>query len=346
MSRHQESSRSDTGRSAINTDMAWRPTASLEALKLRANIMWRMREYFRNRGVLEVETPALSQAAAADPNLRNLTTRFTGPGAAHGLPLYLHTSPELAMKRLLAADSGSIFQICKVFRNGETGRLHNPEFTMLEWYRVGFDHHRLMEETAELVTTAFEGYLGLAPTEKLSYREAFLRYADLDPFAADATAYAACAERHGIVPSSEISYADLDVWRDLLLTHIIEPHLGNGRLTLLYDYPATHAALARIRAGSPPVAERFELYFAGVELVNGFHELTDGSEQRRRFARDSAIRKRANLPDPPLDERFLTALSEGLPACAGAALGVDRLVMLAAGCRSLTEVIAFPIHVA
>jgi len=327
----------------LSTDVEWRPTARLETLRLRARILARLRDFFANRDVLEVETPALSTAGATDPNLHNLTTRYTGPGAAHGQILYLHTSPELAMKRLLAAGCGSIYQICKVFRDGETGRWHNPEFTMLEWYQAGIDHHRLMDETAELIMFAASGSLDLAPMEKLSYRQAFLRFAGLDPFTTAVTAFTDCARQHGIDASLDGSSANLDSWRDLLLTHVVEPHLGKGRLTFLYDYPATQAALARIRTGPPPVAERFELYLEGVELANGFHELTDCSEQRRRFARDLAVRKRAGMLGVPPDERFLAALLHGLPTCAGAALGVDRLVMLAAGCRTMAEVIAFPI---
>ncbi len=322
----------------------WRPTTAVEVLKLRARMLERIRAFFLERGVLEVETPILSSAATTDPALASLAARYTGPLFPHGQTLYLHTSPEFAMKRLLAAGSGSIYQICKVFRDGECGRLHNPEFTMLEWYRVGFDHHRLMDETGELVTQLLAPTLPLQAPEKLTYREAFQRHAGLDPHTASAREFAAVAGTHRIdVPQDLLAQNDLAVWRDLLLTHAVEPKLGRGRLSFLYDYPASQASLARIQAGDPPLAARFELYLNGVELANGFHELTDADEQRARFERQLHTRAAAGMPAVPMDARLLTALAHGLPDCAGVALGIDRLLMLAAGARSLAEVIAFPV---
>ncbi len=327
-----------------NTSGDWRPTASLEVLKLRARMLERIRAFFSERGVLEVETPILSRAATTDPALASLATRYTGPLFPHGQTFYLHTSPEFPMKRLLAAGCGSIYQICKVFRDGESGRLHNPEFTMIEWYRVGFDHHRLMDETGELVMQLLTPALSLQPPEKLTYREAFMRYAGLDPHAAAAQECTRAAERHRIdVPRDLLAHNDLAIWRDLLLTHIVEPNLGRGRLTFLYDYPASQASLARVRPGDPPVASRFELYLNGVELANGFHELADADEQRTRFERQQQDRAVAGLPAVPPDTRLLDALARGLPDCAGIALGFDRLVMLASGARSIAEVMAFPI---
>lgn len=319
----------------------WQPTAPLSALALRARMLARIRDFFAQRQVLEVETPLLSGAAATDPQLESLVTRYTGPGSAQGRPLYLHTSPEFPMKRLLAAGSGPIYQICKVFRDGEAGRLHNPEFTLLEWYRPGFDHHRLMDEVEALVRQALAPWLMPGPVEHLTYREAFLRHAGLDPHAAEHTQLAACAAAHGLHPPD----ADLsaDAWRDLLLTHLIEPHLGGQGLTFLYDYPASQAALARVRPGSPAVAERFELYIAGVEIANGYHELGDAHAQHARFEADLKARRTAGRNAVPIDERLLAALAHGLPDCAGVALGIDRLLMLAAGARSLEEVLPFPI---
>ena len=322
----------------------WHPSASLEALRLRARMLERIRAFFSTRGLLEVETPILSGAATPDPNLLSFTTSYTGPGAPKGQALYLHTSPEFAMKRLLASGSGSIYQVCKVFRDGESGRRHNPEFTMLEWYRVGYDHQRLMDEVAELVSFTLSGHLRLAEPERLSYREAFDRFLGLDPHAATVSEFACAAETHDVrLPEPHTHEPDHAMWRDLLLTHVIEPRLGRGRPTFLYDFPATQASLARIVPGEPPVAARFELYIEGIELANGFHELADAAEQRTRFERQLHARQTIGLPAVPLDEHLLAALVAGLPDCAGVALGFDRLVMLAAGARSIEEVVAFPL---
>ncbi|BAU49941.1 lysyl-tRNA synthetase [Sulfurifustis variabilis] len=319
----------------------WRPTASLARLKLRAELLARIRTFFSTRGVLEVETPILSRHAATDPHLNTIGTVPAAEGAGTRA-LYLHTSPEFAMKRLLASGSGSIYQLCHVFRAGERGRWHNPEFTLLEWYRPEFDHHALMQEVADLVSEVLVGHLVLGAVEKLTYREAFEAHTGIDPHRATAAQLATAAAERGIVVEGR-GIEEVDAWRDLLLTHLVEPHLGLGRLTFLYDYPASQAALARIRAGDPAVASRFELYLHGIELANGFHELGDLGEQRARFERDNAERKRLGLPVMPVDELLLAALAHGLPSCAGVALGVDRLVMLAAGSRSLEDVIAFPI---
>jgi lysyl-tRNA synthetase class 2 len=293
--------------------------------------------------VLEVETPALSAAAVTDPHLASFAVRYTGPGPRHGQPLYLHTSPEFPMKRLLAAGSGCIYQIARVFRDGEAGRRHNPEFTLLEWYRVGFDHHRLMDEVTELVTELLAERLALAEPERFSYRKLFQHHLNLDPHRASMAELADCAEKHSVPIPPEMPADDADPWLDLLLTHWIEPRLESGRLTFVYDYPASQAALARLRPGDPPVGERFELYVGGVELANGFHELGDAAEQRRRFELGNAARQARELPLMPVDENLLAALAAGLPACAGVALGFDRLVMLAAGKASLAEVMAFPV---
>ena len=324
--------------------MSWRPSTTLEILKLRARMLARTREFFAAREVLEVETPILSSAATTDPNLASLATRYTGPRFATGLALYLHTSPEFAMKRLLADRVGAVYQICKVVRDGEAGRLHNPEFTLLEWYRVGFDYQRLMDEVAELVSYVMAPRLASGAPEKLSYRDAFRRYADIDPHAASINGFADCASRHGITIPASMPRDDLDPWRDLLLTHVVEPQLGRGGMTFLYDYPASQAALARVRGENPPLGERFELYIEGIEIANGFHELGDADEQRRRFENDITRRQAHGLPAVPMDERLLAALRNGLPECSGVALGFDRLVMLATGAKSLEEVLAFSIE--
>jgi len=320
----------------------WRPGADLATLRLRAELLARIRAFFAARGVLEVETPLLSAAAITDPHLASFATGYAGPGPRDGQTLYLQTSPEFAMKRLLAAGSGCIYQIARVFRDGEAGRRHNPEFTLLEWYRVGFDHHRLMDEVVELATALLEDRLPLAEPERLSYREAFERHLGLNPHRTSVAELAGCAARCGVSIPPGMPKEDVDPWLDLLLTQRIEPQLGQGRLCFVYDYPASQAALARLRPGDPPVGERFELYLDGIELANGFHELGDAVEQRRRFEAENRARQAQGLPVMPVDEHLLAALEFGLPECAGVALGVDRLVMLAAGKTSLAEVLAFP----
>lgn len=315
----------------------WRPTASLETLRLRARLLDRARAFFAARGVLEVETPQLSAAAATDLHLESLVARPADGGAAG----WLHTSPEFPMKRLLAAGAGDIWQLARVFRGAEQGRRHNPEFSLLEWYRVGWDAPRLMDEVDAFVRMlAGEGGV-TGETERLSYREAFLRHAGLDPFAASAAEIADVLAGRG-VPLPEGAGDDRDAVLDLSLATLVEPALDPARPTFVYDFPASHAALARIRRGNPPVAERFELFFGGMELANGFHELTDAEEQAARFQADLAARRARGLGEPPMDERLLAALRHGLPACAGVALGFDRLVMIIAGAEHIDEVLAFP----
>lgn len=315
----------------------WQPVAPLENLRRRACLLQRIRTFFTERGVMEVETPVLSRAAVTDPHLQSFATRYSGPGHAAGLPLYLHTSPEFPMKRLLAAGAGPIYQLCKVFRQGEAGRRHNPEFTLLEWYRPDYDHHALMDEVEALATSV----LGLAGrAERISYREAFRRYLDIDPLESPLDALRAAARDHGI--NGFDAEEQRDLWLDLLLSHCIEPELGREGLCFLYDYPASQAALARLNPEDPRLAERFELYYRGVELANGFHELADAGEQRHRFEAERTTRREQGLEQVPLDEYLLAAL-EQLPDCSGVALGIDRLVMLALGADSLDEVMAFTI---
>lgn len=321
----------------------WASTAPLTNLRLRARILSGIRAFFAERDVLEVETPVLSAAAVTDPNIESFQTLYTGPGTGEGQLLYLHTSPEFPMKRLLASGSGPIYQIARVFRQGERGRLHNPEFTLLEWYRPGFDHLELMKEVELLVGQLLGGSCSLAATEHLSYGEAFDRYAGIDPHRADIESLQQCAARHGIGDVAGLE-PHRDGWLDLLLIHKVEPELGQGRLTFLYDYPASQASLARVRGGTSPVAERFELYYEGVELANGFHELADADEQRRRFERELFERREAGQPVLPMDGRLLAALKQGLPDCSGVALGIDRLMMLASGAERIDEVIAFPVE--
>ncbi|MCW8846254.1 MAG: EF-P lysine aminoacylase EpmA [Gammaproteobacteria bacterium] len=316
---------------------SWRPTAALEVLRLRAAMLSRARAFFAQRDVLEVETPVLSIAGTTDPNIQSLTTRVSGfPGT-----LYLHTSPEFPMKRLLAAGSGDIYQFARVFRDGETGRRHNPEFTLLEYYRLGMDHHALMDDVAELVGCLLGDEHGAIACRRMSYRDAFMQAVELDPMTADRALLLETLSRHGVpLPVDPLSAAQLT---DLIMATLVSPGLGREQPCFVYDFPVDQAALARIRAGHPPVAERFELFFQGMELANGFHELCDQREQRRRFAQDNALRVQEGLPQVTADERMLQALDSGLPDCAGVAVGFDRMVMLAAGARQLSEVLAFAI---
>ncbi len=319
----------------------WRPTASFERLRLRADLLARIRSFFAGRGVLEVDTPALSRATSTDPALESFCTVYNGPGAA-GSRLYLHTSPEFPMKRLLAAGSGSIYQLCKVFRDGEFGTRHNPEFTLLEWYRTGFDYLDLMDEVEQLLTTVLAG---IAPPDSVhhwTYRQLFLEYAGIDPFTISSGELRDLLLTRYDISCEALSSDDLDSWLDLVMTHVIEPRMGAG-LIFVRDYPASQAALARLRPGTPTLAARFEVYLNGIELANGFHELADAVEQRERFEKERARRRNDGLADVCVDERLLSALQSGLPDCAGVALGVDRLVMIASGAESLHEVIAFPL---
>jgi len=328
-----------------STSGDWQPSANLEVLKLRARMLEQLRAFFSRRNVLEVETPILSSAGTPDPALASLSTRYTGPLFPHGQTLYLQTSPEFPMKRLLAAGSGSIYQVCKVFRDGECGRLHNPEFTMVEWYRVGFSLDQLMDEVESLVRELLTNSTSLSETEHLTYLDMFMHHTGLDPHTASAADFAHVARDQEIhIPPDLELHHDVAIWRDLLLTHLIEPHLGQGKLTFVYDYPASQAALARVRQGSPPLAERFELYLTGIELANGFHELADSAEQRTRFDRQHHARTTLSLVAVPRDNHLLKALENGLPDCSGVALGFDRLVMLTAGVKSIEEALAFPLN--
>lgn len=298
----------------------------------------RIRRFFVARGVLEVETPLLGRRGVTDPALSAFTTGFRRPGQAGVTPLYLQTSPEFAMKRLLAAGSGPIYQVCKAFRGGERGRHHNPEFSLLEWYRPGCDYRGLMDEVAALVRTlAKDAELA---EERVTYAALFDRLG-VDPHRAVPAELQAVAEVCGVGGAARLDLSR-DGWLDLLLTHCLETDLGRGRLTFVYDYPESQAALARVRPGQPPLAERFELYWEGMELANGFQELTDAGEQRRRFIIEAQQARAGGHDRLALDERFLAALASGLPECAGVALGLDRLLMVLSGETHIDQVLAFP----
>lgn len=309
----------------------WRPAAGFGALRRRAELLGRTRSFFAARGVLEVETPLLASASVTDLHLAS----FEVPCPSR--VRFLQTSPEFAMKRLVAAGSGAVYQICKAFRRDEAGRYHNPEFTILEWYRPGWDHHALIDEVDALLSEL----LGTPPGERLTYAELFESRLGIDPHREETGRLGDLAARHGI----EVAHpedVDRDSWLQLLLSRLIEPGLGRGRPAFVLDFPASQAALARLRQGDPPVAERFEVYVEGVELANGFHELADADEQLRRFEDDLARRRARGLEEVPIDGRLLAALRHGLPDSAGVALGFDRLVLLATGTERLADVLAFP----
>ena len=319
-------------------DAAWTSSASRDALRLRAWVNRLVREFFHARGVLEVETPVLSVAGNTDPNIASFHLEFSGRTDGAPRTRWLRTSPEFALKRLLAAGVGDCYELGRVFRDGEAGGRHNPEFTMLEWYRVGWDHLRLIGETAELVRAALAMVGRDATLRVVRYRDLYRDALGLDPFEAG----------EGELRDAlriEIDPAGLtrDDWLDLLMTHRLQPAFDPGELLAITDYPASQCALARIRddGDGHPVAERFELYLGPVELANGYHELRDAAEQGARFSRDGDVRRSRNDAVPPTDVRLLAALEAGLPACAGVALGVDRLLMALLETRRIADVLAF-----
>ncbi len=313
---------------------SWRPSAAVETLRLRADLLRTTREFFAARGILEVETPALSTAGVSDPALDAMTVTTTGLDSK---PYFLQTSPEYAMKRLLAARAGDIYQICRVFRDGELGRWHEPEFTLLEWYRVGWDENRLMDEVESLLVLLLEPHYRLEPTVRMSYAECFREFLRMD-FRSGDEALRAVLSRVAIDIPAEI---DGDGLLDLALSQLIVPRLDPKALSFIYDFPESQAALARIKPVEPPVAARFEAFGGGIELANGFGELTDAAEQQRRFDSELERRSHDGRPVPSLDEHFLEALRHGLPTCAGVAVGVDRIVALAAGLDNVAQTMSF-----
>ncbi|PKB89602.1 elongation factor P lysine(34) lysyltransferase [Ewingella americana] len=317
---------------------SWQPSAPIANLLKRAAILAEIRRFFADRGVLEVETPAMSQATVTDIHLVPFETRFVGPGAADGMTLYLMTSPEYHMKRLLAAGSGPIYQMGRSFRNEEAGRHHNPEFTMLEWYRPRYDMYRLMNEVDDLL----QQVLDCDTAETLSYQQAFTRHLGVDPLSADKTELREAAAKLDLSNIADTE-EDRDTLLQLLFTMGVEPHIGRDKPTFVYHFPATQAALAEISTEDHRVAERFEVYYKGIELANGFRELTDSREQRQRFEQDNRKRTARGLPQHPVDNNLLDALAHGMPEGSGVALGVDRLIMIALGAESLSDVLAFPV---
>ncbi|MFG6666811.1 EF-P lysine aminoacylase EpmA [Halomonas sp. HNIBRBA4712] len=319
--------------------LEWRPSADIDTLKARARLFAQVRAFFAERGVLEVDTPVLGQGGSTDVHLASLSTH--AQIGAESRTLWLQTSPEFHMKRLLAAGSGPIFQLARSFRDGEVSARHNVEFTMLEWYRLGFTLVDLIEESAALIKALL--CAPDLPLERYSYRALFKHHLGLDPFTAPLDELRRLAEKHGAMPAGHLAEEPRDTCLDLLMSVVIEPTLGRGEISAVVDYPASQAALAKRHRDEEGewVASRFELYIDGMELANGYDELVDAAEQRARFIEDNAERERLGLAPVAIDERLLAALEHGMPEGAGVALGIDRLIQLALGKARLEEVLAF-----
>ena len=317
----------------------WQPSADMATLKRRAQYLADVRRFFAERDVLEVETPILSLTAPTAPYMGSFTTDFIPLGSSSKQAYYLQTSPEFAMKRLLAANSGAIYQIARVFRNGEQGRLHSPEFTMLEWYRPGLSLNQLMDEVNVLIQEVF----CLKQIPRLSYRGVFEFYLKINVFSCALNKIKQCALSR-IAGLADDLQLDRDGWLELLMSHVIEPRLAAMNLAVfIYDFPASQAQLAKIKkddAGNN-VADRFELYIAGVEIANGYNELLDADELQQRFTEDNKQRQAQSIPEMPIDNNLLAAMKSGMPQCSGVALGFDRIVMLALNKQDIHSVQSF-----
>jgi lysyl-tRNA synthetase class 2 len=318
----------------------WKPACGIEKLQVRASMLSTIRAFFSQREVLEVETPLLCQATGTDPQLDFFSTDYHYP--PDNKTMYLQTSPEFAMKRLLAAGSGSIFQLCKAFRNGEEGRFHNPEFTILEWYRVNFTMWQLIDEVVELLVELMDGYYRVESINKISYCDVFKQMTGLNPLVFCQEKYAAYALHHSIEDAINICGNDHTMWLDFIFSYKVQPNFKQGTLTIVHGYPAIQSSLARINRDNPDIADRFEVFIEGVEVGNGFFELSDAKEQERRFDQENKIRKLSGLAHVEKDLFFLEALKQGLPDCSGIALGVDRLLMMLTNAQKLSDVMSFP----
>ena len=327
--------------------MSWQSTLSWENAQRRAQIIDVIRSFFKARKVLEIETPALSQSTITDVHLDALSCDYhfmADSSVNETTKLYLQTSPEFHMKRLLASGYGCIYQISKAFRHEEAGSHHNPEFTMLEWYRLGFDHIALMNEVSELL-------IAILYCEKptiISYQDVFKQWTDIDPLSTNRTALLSLIEKHNKLEDWLVEDSKIDATNDMLLqfvfSEIVEKNIGKSSPCFVYDFPVSQASLAKVSITDPRVAHRFECYYKGIELVNGFNELTDATIQAERFNKDNKSRQERGQPVREIDMNFINALSQGLPQCAGVALGIDRLVMLALEQTSIESVITFPIQ--
>jgi len=321
--------------------MSWQPTLTWQSAQQRAEILQRIRKFFADRDVIEVETPALSLGTVTDVHLESLACRYnflSDSPITDATTLYLQTSPEFHMKRLLASGYGCIYQIAKAFRHEAAGRHHNPEFTMLEWYRLGFDHFELMDEVAELLHVV----LNCNTATKVTYQEIFVSEVGIDPLIATRKELLAVISTHDKLSDWLIEEDSTDILLQFIFSEIIEPNIGNTEPCFVYNFPQSQASLAKLEPTDVRVAQRFECYFKGIELVNGFNELTDAKVQLERFQQDNKQRQVLGLTEKTIDQNFTAALSHGLPQCSGVALGVDRLVMLALGSKTIEQVITFP----
>jgi len=322
--------------------MSWQPTLTWEYAQKRAQLLQKVRQFFKERNVVEVETPALSHGTITDVHLEAISCRYNflaDSSTEHGTRLYLQTSPEFHMKRLLVSGYGCIFQIAKAFRHEEAGRFHNPEFTLLEWYRLGFDHFTLMSEVGELLKRV----LSCKEPTQTTYQNLFLEQLSLDPLIATRSQLLTLIKEHDKLSQWLTDEQDNDILLQFIFSELIEPRIGNESPCFVYDFPRSQASLAKICPEDTRVAQRFECYFQGVELVNGFNELTDVDIQIKRFQEDNKKRKGLRLQEKPVERNFIAALSQGLPQCSGVALGVDRLIMLALKTEHIEQVISFPI---
>lgn len=318
------------------------PSCNVEALTQRAKLLSDIRLFFANQGVLEVETPLLCSSTGTDPQLDFFSMEFSAE--PNKKTMFLQTSPEFAMKRLLAAGSGSIYQICKAFRNGETGRQHNPEFTLLEWYRVGFSLQHLMLDVVELF-----GQLSIAKgmiegVEYSSYSDVFKSVTGLDALDFAYDEYCSYAEQNGLADAVTVCEREHALWLDLIFSYKIQPNLKKNSLHFIYGYPAIQSSLARVNENNHKIVDRFEVFLNGVELGNGYNELTDSVEQEQRFDDENRMRKQRNLPVVNKDRFLIDALKVGLPQCSGVAIGIDRLLMVLGNFQQIDEVIAFPLQ--
>ncbi len=324
----------------MSESVSWQPTAPMSNLLKRAAMLADVRRFFADRGVLEVDTPSMSQTTLADVYQFPFQLDYQGCDTCESQKLYLTTNPEYHMKRLLAAGSGPIFQLAKSFRNKDADRQHNPEFTILEWYRPCFDMYRLINEVDDLV----QQVLDCEAAESLTYQQAFLRHLNIDPLSADKAVLLEQVQQQGLV--AEINCEDRDCLLHVLFQHAVVPNLGAEKPAFVYHFPANQAELAQISSEDHRVAERFQLYFKGLELADGFHELADIDELRKRLEQENLKRASRGLATYPIDERLMAAVEAGIPDCSGVALGVERLLMISVGAEHISEVIAFPIDIA
>ena len=316
---------------------SWQPNTTLETLKSRAELVDRARNFFKKNNTLETDTPSLSQSTTPDPNIESFITHYNNQN------YYLQSSPEFPMKRLLAAGSGAIYQICKVFRQAEAGRNHNPEFTMIEWYQPEMQYHQLMQQVDDLVRCLLQDKLTLKETQFFSYKDIFLNVVGINPHTANENDLYELIEKNKIQLYQSDTSLNKDALLDLIMTHLVQHALPKDAPVFIYDYPETQAALANIRKENINLAERFELYINGIELANGYQELLNAEEQQQRFENENLTRANSGMELIPIDSNLIAALKHGLPMVSGVALGLDRVLMLATGVTSINDVIAFTI---